>query len=197
MGLEEKGANYRLVRMGPGQTKHPDHLARNPFGRIPVLEHDDFSLYETQAILRYLDAILPEPALRPADPRAAARMDQLVGIVDWYFFKQISATIGFHRIVAPHFGMPTDEAVIADAVPKARPILMAIDTIMGDNAFLTGTAISIADLMLAPHLDFLAMTPEGVELLAPHPRLAAWLALMRSRDSMARTGMDRLLKQAA
>src|SRR4051812_40950946 len=56
-GLEEKGLPYHLTALAPGQHKSPEHLERHPFGRIPVLDHGDFRLYETQAILRYLDAI--------------------------------------------------------------------------------------------------------------------------------------------
>src|SRR5438093_689803 len=96
--LEEKGAAYGIVPIAPGTTKQPEHLARHPFGRMPVLEHGDFRLYETQAILRYLDRILPEPALTPADPRAAARMDQLMSINDWYLFQGCLNVIGFQRI---------------------------------------------------------------------------------------------------
>jgi glutathione S-transferase len=71
--LEEKGASYRLAPVAPGTLQSPGHLARHPFGRVPVLEHDGFSLYETQAILRYLDRVLPAPALTPADPKRAAQ----------------------------------------------------------------------------------------------------------------------------
>ena len=92
--LEEKGAAYRLVPVAPGTFRTPEHLARHPFGRVPVLDHGGFRLYETQAILRYLDRVLPMPALTPADPKAAGRMDQLmdqsgravveeVGVVDY------------------------------------------------------------------------------------------------------------------
>jgi glutathione S-transferase len=67
--LEEKGASYRVSPVAPGTFRSPEHLARHPFGRVPVLEHNGFSLYETQAILRYLDRVLPVPALTPADPK--------------------------------------------------------------------------------------------------------------------------------
>ena len=67
--LEEKGAPYRIAPIALGGHKTEPHLARHPFGRMPVLEHDGFILYETQAILRYLDRILPEPPLTPADPK--------------------------------------------------------------------------------------------------------------------------------
>src|SRR6202035_4063377 len=75
--LEEKGASWRLSPVAPGTFRSPEHLARHPFGRVPVLEHNGFSLYETQAILRYLDRVLPAPALTPADPKRIARMDQV------------------------------------------------------------------------------------------------------------------------
>ena len=63
LGLHEKGAAYRLAVMGIAAARSDAHLERHPFGRIPVLEHGDFRLSETQAILRYLDRILPQPSL--------------------------------------------------------------------------------------------------------------------------------------
>ena len=81
--------------VAPGAAKSPEHLARHPFGRVPVLEHDGFMLYETQAILRYLDRVLPQPALTPADPRRAARMDQVMNINDWYLFQGVGNVIAF------------------------------------------------------------------------------------------------------
>src|SRR3712207_5932348 len=94
LGFEEKALPYRLVPVPLGQNRSEEHRARHPFGRVPVVDHGEFRLYETQAILGYLDRIAPEPRLTPADPREAARMDQIAGIVDWYFFPQVSATIG-------------------------------------------------------------------------------------------------------
>src|SRR5882757_8214873 len=99
--LEEKGAPYRLAPVTPGTSRSPAHISRHPFGRVPVLEHDGFSLYETQAILRYLDRVMPSPSLTPADPKAAGRMDQVMNISDWYLFQGVSAVIGFQRVVGP------------------------------------------------------------------------------------------------
>ena len=126
LGLEEKHVPYHLARMGFGDAKKPEHVERHPFARIPAFQHGDFALYETQAILRYIDAVFPGVPLQPTDPRAAARMNQVVGIVDWYFFRDISATIGFNRIIAPTFGMPVDENVVTAALPKAEICTRAV-----------------------------------------------------------------------
>ena len=75
LGFIEKGAPWKLAPMSPGTLKLPEHMAKHPWGKIPVMEDGDFSLYETQAILRYIDRILPDPPLTPSDPRAEARME--------------------------------------------------------------------------------------------------------------------------
>src|SRR5580692_2763251 len=110
LALEEKSARYRLAPVAPGMFKTPEHLARHPFGRIPVLDHGDFRLYETQAILRYLDRLVPDPPLTPTDARTEARMNQVIGVTDSYLMADFSGPIAFQRIVAPRFGLPTDEA---------------------------------------------------------------------------------------
>jgi glutathione S-transferase len=192
LGLEEKNVPYTLVRMGPGETKQPAHLARHPFGRIPAFAHGDFELYETQAILRYIDAVFPGIALRPTDPRALARMDQMIGVVDWYFFRDIGTTIIFNRVVAPAFGMPTDEAACIAAIPKAEICAQEVDRLIGDNAYVAGDALSIADLMLVPHFEYFAISPEGAQVLTPYPRLTAWLKRVQARPSMHNTTWDKL-----
>jgi glutathione S-transferase len=196
LGLEEKGADWSLAPMSFGAGKNPEHLAKHPFGRIPILDHGDFRLYETQAILRYLDRIIPNPPLTPADPKAEARMNQLCGITDWYVMPDISAGISFDRIVKPKFGLPVDEAKIEASVPRASICVVEISRLLGDQTYMAGETLSIADLMLAPHLAFLPETPEGKALLAPHANVRAWIARMEARPSMQNTAWDKLLQLA-
>ena len=192
LGLEEKGADWRLVPMGPTDMRGPAHVERHAFGRIPILEHGDFRLYETQAILRYLDRILSEPPLTPPDPRAEARMNQLCGITDWYVMADISSGITFGRLVAPKFGLPVDEAKIQASIPRARLCVAEIARLLGDRVYLTGDVISIADLLMIPQLSFLAETAEGQDMLGPHPSLIGWIRRMEDRPSMKNTTWDRL-----
>jgi glutathione S-transferase len=197
LGLEEKGARWRLASIGLRDSKSAAHLARHPFGRIPVVDHGDFRLYEVQAILRYLDRVLPEPPLTPADPKAEARMNQLVGIADWYFMPQISIPVTFGRVVAPRFGLPVDEARIAAALPGAAVCVGEVARLLGDQNYMAGDKVSIADLILAPQVAFLTEFAEGKALLAPHANLAAWAARMEARPSMRATTWDRVAERAA
>jgi len=173
--LEEKGAPYRVAPVMPGTLRSAQHLGRHAFGRVPVLEHGEFRLYETQAILRYLDRVLPEPALTPADPRSAARMDQLMNVNDWYLFHGVANVIAFQRIVGPRLmGLTPDEAAIAAAIPKARTVF--------DE--------------LARLLDFLQQTPEWQPLTAAHANLRQWLTRMQARASMRATTWDKVAAMA-
>ncbi|MGA7999802.1 MAG: glutathione S-transferase family protein [Bradyrhizobium sp.] len=195
--LEEKGARYRLAPLAPNASKSPEHLARHPFGRVPAFEHDGFALYETQAILRYLDRVLPQPALTPADPRRAARMDQVMNINDWYLFHGVGNVIVFHRVIAPQLmGLKPDEAAIEAAMPKARTVFAELARLLGEQAFFAGDSVSLADLMIAPAAAFFTATPEWAELGVPHANLVAWLKRMEARPSLQATTWERVSEMA-
>jgi glutathione S-transferase len=195
--LEEKGASYRLSPVAPGTFKSPEHLARHPFGRVPVLEHDGFRLYETQAILRYLDRVLPNPALTPTDPTRAARMDQVMNINDWYLFPGVGDVIVFHRVVGPRLmGLEPDEAAIEAAMPKARRVFAELARLLGEQPYFAGDAVSLADLLVAPQIDFMAPTPEWSELGVINVNLAAWLTRMQARPSFVATSWERVSEMA-
>jgi glutathione S-transferase len=66
VGLEEKGARFTIIALRPFEAKSSGYLKRHAFGRVPLLSHGKFELYETQAILRYLDRIIPDAPLHPA-----------------------------------------------------------------------------------------------------------------------------------
>jgi glutathione S-transferase len=197
IALEEKRAPYRIAAVQPGTLRAPEHLARHPFGRVPVLQHGDYWLYETQAILRYVDRVLPDPALTPADPRAAGRMDALMNVNDWYLFQGVASVIGFQRIVGPRLlGLTPDEAAIAAAMPRARQVIDALAHALGAQRYFVGDSPSLADVLLVPQLDFLSATPEWTTLSAPHPALAAWLARMSERPSVTATTWERIAARA-
>lgn len=195
---EEKGAPYRMAAMGfgTGANKTPEYLARNPFGRIPTIEHGDFVLYEAQAIARYIDQVFEGPSLTPDAPRAQARMNQVMNIVDWYVMPSISTGIGFNRVVKPRFGMTPDEEKVAESLPMARTCVTALEGILEGKPYFAGDTVSLADLFAYGHFEFLAETAEGADMLAGSP-LLGWMERMAERPSVQNTTWDRLLETAA
>jgi len=195
--LQEKGATFRFALVPAGTARSEPHISRHPFGRVPVLEHNGFVLYETQAILRYLDRALPNPALTPADPKAAARMDQVMNICDWYLFQGVNNVIGFQRIVAPRLmGTTPDEAAIAAAMPKAHIVFNELSHLLSSKAYFADDNITLADMLVAPHLDFLAETPEWQPLTAATPNLVDWLHRINDRASFKSTTWQRVAELA-
>jgi glutathione S-transferase len=197
LGFQEKSVPYRIARLDVGEMRSESYRRLHPFGRIPVLEHGDYRLYETQAILRYIDAERPTPALQPTLPKAIGRMNQIVGINDWYLFPMVARIIVFHRVVGPALlGTTPDEAAIAAAVPDAKLCLGELNRLLGDQQFLAGDRLSLADLMLAPQLYYLAATPEGSAILKD-TALLDWLKRMNARPSMQATMPPEALRKAA
>jgi glutathione S-transferase len=191
--LEEKKKPYRLAPVAPGTLKTPEHLALHPFGRVPVLVHNGFKLYETQAILRYLDRVLPQPALTPTDMKRAARMDQAMNVNDWYLFHGVGNVIIFHRVIGPQvLGLTPDEEAIKAAMPKAHAVFDELANLLGEQPYFAGDQLSLADLLLAPAVDFFTMIPEWTVLGAPHANLVAWMQRMQERPSLKATTWERV-----
>jgi glutathione S-transferase len=140
IALEEKYAPYRLSVVAPESLREPEHLARDPFGRIPVMDHDGFQLYETQVMLRYIDRALRTPPLTPREPKSAARMDQLMNINDSYLFRGVVSDIGFPGAIAPRLtGSRSDEDGIAVDEPKSQTMFKKLARQLGDSDFFVGT----------------------------------------------------------
>jgi len=183
LGLVEKGVEFELVNLMPPAWKTPEHLARNPFGKVPVLDHDGFEIFETQAILRYVDQAFPGPALQPTNAGEAARMNQIIGIIDCYLGPSWIGCIGFERLVAPTFlGQPTDMERVKAAVPMAGSCAETLEALIA-GPYLTGETFSLADIRLMPHFDWLRLTPEGEAILVGKSKLVQWFERVSKRPS--------------
>ena len=64
----------------------PAHLALHPFDRVPILQHGDFTLYETSAIVAYLEEMFPTPSLQPDTAQGRALMNQWISAVNSYYY---------------------------------------------------------------------------------------------------------------
>jgi glutathione S-transferase len=195
--LIEKGASFRVAGLAPGAHKVDPHLSRHPFGKMPVLQHEDFTLYETQAILRYLERVRPSPPLVPEEPRDAARMDQIMGISDWYLFQGVNVVIGFQRVVGPRLlGLTPDEAAISEAMPRAHVVFGELSRLLGHKPYLASHQVTLADLIVAPHMDFLSQTPEWTPLTRGRFNLVEWLGRMNERECLRMTTWEAVAQLA-
>ena len=188
LAMEEKGVDYDLVEVdfiGGGMPE--EQLARQPFGKVPAFEHDGLMLYETPAIIRYIDEAFEGPSLQPSDPAQRARMTQIISIIDSYTYPRTVGDLVIQRLVVPMLGGTADESIIEAALPEVDKSMRELERILGDQEFLTGNSLSLADLCLAPIFAYFVNTPESKDILEDKASLNAWWQRMASRDSMTNT----------
>jgi glutathione S-transferase len=137
--------------------------------------------------------VLPQPALTPTDMKRAARMDQAMNVNDWYLFHGVGNVIIFHRVIGPQvLGLTPDEEAIKAAMPKAHAVFDELANLLGEQPYFAGDQLSLADLLLAPAVDFFTMIPEWTVLGAPHANLVAWMQRMQERPSLKATTWERV-----
>lgn len=188
MVLETKRVPYRLEEVeifGPGGVPAA-HLERHPFGRIPVLAHGGFQLYETHALCRYVDEAFPGTALQPSTPAARGRMAQIIGLLDSYAYRPMVWGVFVQRVGVPLRGGIPDEAAIREAMPAVEKSLDALAALQGKARFLAGDDLTLADLHAYPMIKYLALAPEGRAAVSARTPIASWLrALDLSPEAIA------------
>jgi glutathione S-transferase len=176
MALETKGVLYTLE---PVDIFSPDadrdaYLKLHPFGRIPAFRHGEFVLYETAAINRYVDEAFLGPALQPAGTENRARMTQIMSMTDAYGYRPLVWDIYVERVSKPREGKSPNEALIADALPKARNYLQTLHYLMGRQAFLADEFPTLADFHAAPVFGYFVASDEGRRMMSEFPRVSDW-----------------------
>lgn len=183
--LAEKGqeAQFVLVDLTKGEHKQPAHVARQPFGVIPAFEEDDgFMLYESRAIMRYLDRKLPGTSLTPSDPKAYGRMEQFISVEHSYFSPAAFKVI-WERLFKPHMGGgAADEARIAEGLQGVERVFNIIDPVLAKQQFLAGDSFSLAEVSWLPYMEFFAASG-GTDLINQHKNVAAWWERVSTRPS--------------
>jgi glutathione S-transferase len=166
--LDQVGAEYERVELDlfAGETRTPEHFARNPDGRIPVLELDSGEfIAESGAILLYL---AEGTEYFPTDPLLRAQIHA------WMFFEQnqVEANLGVARFLALSGRAESLPEVFTDRRRRGRAALETLERGLGDRDFVVGNAYSVADLALYGYVH--AADDAGVAL-AEHPAVAAWV----------------------
>ena len=169
-----------LVDVSRDQHRTPEHLARHPFGKLPVLELDDAShLTESQAIIEYLEELHPHPAMLGTRPEERARVRELDRIADLGGLIQIARLV--HATNSP-LGMEPNPVLAAAARESLETTLRVLDARLADGRpFLAGAAPSVADCTLAAGFQFARFA--RIELDAGE-HLARWDRSYRARPEV-------------
>ena len=188
IALAEKNVNYTRIEVDPFQKYVPEqYRAMHPFLRVPTLIHDDFILYETSAITRYVDDSFSGPLLQPNNSRERARMSQIISVIDNYGYWPMVRQVASHRVFRPRIGERTDEKEVQRGLKASARVLDAIEGLFTGRQFLVGTHLSLCDIHLAPMIAYFAMTAEGVATLSGRRRLSRWWTYMQEHPSVVAT----------
>jgi len=188
MVLEETNTAYEMkgIDIFSGDQNAPEYLAKHPFGKVPTLQMDGELLYETCAIVEYLDALLNDRGFTPPDLLLQARMRQIMAIVDSYLYAPAIGTITIQRIVVPGQGGEPDEEAVKAAAPSVKTALEAIEAIAPCTPYLLGNDITLADFYVMPVMFYLSKTPEFDGVTVQTPKLKTWWDEARQHPSLVK-----------
>ena len=187
MLLAEKGAtDFEQVQVNvlAGEPRKTEHLARHPFGKVPVLDHNGMRILETSAIARYLNDVLPGKSLVPASPQDRARMDMVMGILDSYGYGALVGGVAAYHLF-PDFVGGKNDAMLKAGIENGRKVIEFAMKTKGDSPFVAGE-LSLADLYFAPVLAYVSLTPDAKSVFEVKG-FADWWARVQALKSFQAT----------
>jgi glutathione S-transferase len=181
IALLEKQIPHELIVVDMAARKHrdPAYLALNPYGRVPTIQVDGFVLYESTAILNYLEVMYPQQPLVPADPRERALVDMHMKLCDIQMARQ-TGTIIFPKRFLPKERW--DEKVMAHAKSEIESHLGILERELTSKQFLVTGRYTLAEVCYTPFVQFLALME-----ITPPPAVARWVEQMLNRPSAVQT----------
>lgn len=182
--MAEKGIDFerKQVDLISAENLDPEFLAKNPSGRVPVLELDDGTyLSESVAICRYLEGLHPAPALFGRGPLESAQVEMWqrraelnVFLNVAMAFRNLSGVFKDRETCVPEWG-----EVSAGHAVAALP---AFETQLASHRFLTGEAFTIADITLAVAIRFAGQVEVELPMTSS---LTRWIAEVKARPSFS------------
>lgn len=186
MFLMENGIEYDQVPVNvlEGEPRQPEHIARHPFGKVPVLDIDGMRLRETDAICRYLDETGSGPSRIPDDAKTRAKMNEAVSLINSYGYGALVGAAGYHLF--PDFIGGQDDDALAQCLEDAKKL----DGLLMEcaNPFICGSEPSMADYFLGPIMFYVSLTPEADKIITG--KMKTWWDAMQKIDSFGPTAPD-------
>ena len=181
---EELGIDYlyKYVDLGKRENLEPAHMARHPFGKVPVLEHDGEFIHESAAICRYL-ANMNNKNLYNANALQAARIDALMDVMSIHIGRWLSVYF-WEELIAPKFlARVANPAALEEAKGWLDKQLPYLDNLLARNSWLCGTELSIADCFTFAYLTISDNTSISLD---HYPNLSRWYQTMLASPAVIR-----------
>lgn len=177
IALAEKQIPHELILVDMAARKHREqpYLSLNPYGRVPTLEEDGFVLFESTAILDYLEATHPTPALVPPDARGRALVDMHMKLCDLQLSRHTS-TIVFPKRFLPKEKWNT--SAMAEAKAEIEKHFAVLDKQLAGKTYLVAETFSLAEVCYMPFLHFLPLME-----IDPPKAVAEWSDRLLKRPS--------------
>ncbi|NJN52834.1 MAG: glutathione S-transferase family protein [Gammaproteobacteria bacterium] len=212
--LDYKELKYENLPTFPGDASS-EFRKISPLGKIPVLDHDGFTIPDTSVICRYLDRIAPQKPIYPTDPKLEAKALWLEEYADSRLVETCAALFRERLLKPKMMQQPTDEAAVQNILENTMPECLAyLESVVPESGYLVGDSLSIADVAVvtcfiqarygdfdvdgkrAPklrrYLDQAFAAPLVVKRLAAEQGgHAAGLGLVRARDCQSGAGVRR------
>ena len=181
----EKGIELELKPIGLG-SPDPEFQAASPFKKMPALVDGDYSLADSSAIIHYLEAKYPEPALIPADPRERGRVIWFDEFADTLLFA-CGGKIFFNKVVAPRFLGREGDLAAAETAEREElpPLLDYLEGVIPDSGFLVGDRLTLADISVAGPFANFGHCDVAIDS-GRYPKVTAYTRSILSRPSFAR-----------
>ena len=181
---EELGCDYEFhfVNLMTGENRSEEFRKLTPVGKVPVMEHNGFSLFESGAICRYM-ASSEHSALYPADPEKRAQVDQWMDYFVCHPGRWLMSAY-FQKIIKPAAGMGApDPAAIEEAEKFVHQGLKVVDRVLGDTPWLANGELSIADLTALAYIE----QEKSIDFpLDDYPKVRDWYSRLEALESVAR-----------
>ncbi len=169
MTCEELGIPYALenIDFGANAHKKEPHLSRQPFGRIPTIDDEGFTMFESRAICRYLNDKV-SGSMVPKDIKARGVMEQFISIESSEFSGHAM------KFIYEHVFQRVQEAGVIEKAGVALDVTCGVlDKRLASSAFLAGETFSLADICYMPYLEY-AMTTPAKEVFGKHKNVMSW-----------------------
>ncbi len=183
IACEEKGVAYRLT---PARPHSPEVNAIHPLGKVPVMRHGEFQLFESKAIATYIDRAFAGPKLFPGDAMLGAQIEQWVSVANTAIFPVLTAYLQSYFFPRTADGKP-DRVTIDRVLPDVQAHVALLNKAVADTGHLAGSSFTYADMNLLPALAYLRELPEGSKILAGAKELTRYFDRHNARPSLKAT----------